>query len=69
VVQGQQIGLSGNTGVPGAHLHFEVIKLIPGRTNNYSALNYAVVDPYGWVGNGTDPLSVSQGIQPAKLWQ
>jgi murein DD-endopeptidase MepM/ murein hydrolase activator NlpD len=71
VVQGQQIGLSGDTGVPNEpHLHFEVIKLIPGQPNNYAGLNYAVVDPYGWVGGGTDPLySVGLGIPPAKLWQ
>jgi hypothetical protein len=62
VKQGQQIGLSGDTG-PGIwghpHLHFEVLRLIPGRPNDYYGLNYAVVDPYGWTGNGTDPLSMA----------
>lgn len=74
VTQGQQIGLSGHTARPpatvGDHLHFEVIKLIPGRANNYSGLNYAVVDPYGWFGPGADPLySVGLGIPSVKLWQ
>ncbi len=77
VVQGQQIGLSGHTGLACKttttcpdHLHFEVIKLI-GSTKDYNnPLIYAVVDPYGWVGTGTDPLySVGLGIPPAKLWQ
>jgi Peptidase family M23 len=73
VAQGQQIGLSGHT-APVAladHLHFEMLKLIPGRTANYGIpLNYAVVDPYGWVGSGTDPLySTALGISPTKLWQ
>ena len=73
VAQGQQIGLSGWTGLNSqndAHLHFEVIKRIPGHANNYDAANYAVVDPYGWSGSGTDPLySVSLGIAPVNLWQ
>jgi hypothetical protein len=73
VIQGQQIGLSGHTAPVTLlnHLHFEVIKLIPGHPNDYSGLNYAVVDPYGWVGPGTDPLySVGLGIPSSvKLWQ
>jgi Peptidase family M23 len=72
VNQGQQIGLSGQTGVPNnPHLHFEVIKLIPGHFTDYGTpANYAVVDPYGWTGAGIDPLySVGLGIPPTKLWQ
>lgn len=72
VIQGQQIGLSGDKGVPNApHLHFEVLKLIPGRANNYSDANYAIVDPYGWVGTGSDPLysRAVWNIAPVKLWQ
>jgi murein DD-endopeptidase MepM/ murein hydrolase activator NlpD len=72
VNQGQQIGVSWDTGVSGApHLHFEVLKLIPGRKNTYAIDNYAVVDPYGWVGVGSDPLYSRSvwGIAPAHLWQ
>lgn len=73
VNQRQQIGLSGCTGLSpcAPHLHFEVLKLIPGRTNNYAIDNYAVVDPYGWVGVGSDPLYSRSvwGIAPANLWQ
>lgn len=70
VSQGQRIGLTGNKDAATPCLHFEVLKLIPGRQNNFAAANYAVVDPYGWVGGGTDPLySVELGIPPTKLWQ
>ena len=75
VTQGQVIGLSGDTGVKGhPHLHFEVLKLIPGHTNDYNISNYAVVDPYGWTGSTSasdDPIysNVVYGILPAKLWQ
>ncbi|MDB5068970.1 MAG: exported protein of unknown function [Candidatus Eremiobacteraeota bacterium] len=69
VVRGQQIGLSGSTGVSAAHLHFEVIKLMPGLPNNYNPYNYAVVDPYGWVGGGTDPLATTFGVPAMKLWR
>lgn len=75
VTQGQQIGSSGQTSPQtspvGPHLHFEVLKLISGQTNNYDISNYAVVDPYGWVGVGNDPIysRVLYGIAPARLWQ
>jgi hypothetical protein len=70
VRQGDQIGRSGNKGTTSPQLHFEVLRLIPGRENNYAAKNYAVVDPYGWVARGIDPLySVRLGIPSQKLWQ
>jgi hypothetical protein len=70
VVQGQEIGLSGQMGVPNnPHLHFEVIALMPGLPDDYNPYNYAVVDPYGWTGPGTDPLYTIFGVYPQKLWQ
>ena len=54
ITEGQIIGLSGHTAAPGysigAHLHFEVLKLVNGQ--------YYVVDPYGWVGVGGAPSIV-----------
>jgi len=45
VVAGQQIAVSGDSGLPGVyHLHFEV------RHNGN------IVDPFGWRGTGSDPL-------------
>jgi Peptidase family M23 len=78
ITQGQLIGYSGDVGAPGnPHLHFEVIKLMAGLPNNYNAYNYAVVDPYGWVGGTNalypqgDPLysSLYLGIPSVQLWQ
>jgi murein DD-endopeptidase MepM/ murein hydrolase activator NlpD len=62
ITQGQQIGLSGNTAPVGigAHLHFEVLKQVGGV--------YYVVDPYGWVGVGNDPLYSRIPVPPQKLW-
>jgi DNA-binding beta-propeller fold protein YncE len=49
VARGQVIGVSGDTGVPGApHLHFEVRQDVVGKPA-------VPVDPYGWQGAGTDP--------------
>jgi hypothetical protein len=46
VIAGQQIGVSGNTGVNQPyHLHFEVRR------------NGNVTDPFGWRGSGQDPLA------------
>lgn len=62
VNQGQLIGYSSDTGVPGfPHLHFEVLKQVGGI--------YYVVDPYGWVGVGNDPLYSRTVVPPQKLWQ
>jgi hypothetical protein len=54
-----------------------VIANITGKPKNprnrdyYDPHNWAVVDPYGWFGSGTDPLySVGlYGIASLKLWQ
>lgn len=72
VFEGQQIGLSGETGAPGQpHLHFEVFKLRNGATNNYNPGNYAVVDPYGFdtTSGIQDYLSNITGITNVKLWK
>ena len=54
------IGKSGNTGKSfGAHLHFEVKKLVDG--------NYVSIDPYGWEGTGTDPYKWA--AHNDKLWE
>lgn len=76
VAKWQQIGLSGNSAPPacaplgvGEHLHFEVLKLIPGKNiGDYSLPNYGVVDPYGWTGTGTDPLFMQHQFSPINLW-
>ncbi len=62
VRSGDVVGLSGDRGVPGApHLHFEVLRKV-GST-------YYVVDPYGWVGAGADPLYSARQAGTAKLWR
>ncbi|MBZ0092149.1 MAG: M23 family metallopeptidase [Sulfuricellaceae bacterium] len=52
VTEGQQIALSGNTSPAGthlgSHLHFEVLRLRAGATNDYQPGSYATVDPYGF---------------------
>lgn len=58
------IGISGDTGSPGApHLHFEVRKNVNGT--------YIPVDPYGWMGSGPDPYPLATNInlwaQPLRL--
>jgi murein DD-endopeptidase MepM/ murein hydrolase activator NlpD len=62
VARGQTIGLSGHTApmpVPD-QLHFEVLRIIDG--------DFLVVDPYGWVGGGKDPLYSARLVQSANLW-
>lgn len=62
VVRGQTIGLSGRTApkpVPD-QVHFEVLRAVDG--------DYLVVDPYGWVGGGTDPLYSADRVRSANLW-
>ena len=66
---GQQIGTVGGrcgSGCSlGPHLHFEVRHIGPA----IGAEAYPVVDPYGWVGGGTDPLYSARSITPANLWK
>ena len=65
ITEGQVIGLSGQTAPPpiliGPHLHFEVIRVVNGQP--------LVVDPYGWVGAGNDPLYSATAAPPTKLWK
>lgn len=70
VKEGDFIGYAGNAGLgcPGqscAHLHFEVI-----YWSNVNA-RYVTIDPYGWVGGGTDPLETQQqpGVKSQNLWK
>lgn len=69
ITAGQQIGTVGGrcgTGCNlGAHLHFEVRHIGP----SIGAEVYPIVDPYGWVGGGSDPLYSSPYVTPANLWQ
>lgn len=58
VRQGQQLGISGNSGhSTGPHLHFSVFH------------NCQPTDPYGWTGSGPDPLTAYQGESSANLWR
>ena len=76
VVQaGALIGLSGNTTPPttgvGQHLHFEVLKVRSGFTNDYKITSYANVDPYGFnTSTGVqDVLGNLTGTQSICLWK
>ncbi len=70
ITAGQYIGTVGGrcgtgcTPLP-AHLHFEV-RYIP---TSIGPEAYPIVDPYGWVGGGTDPLYSSSVVTPANLWK
>lgn len=58
VVRGQKIGVTGETGAPGApHLHFEVRRNIGGIL--------VPVDPYGWEGAASDPYTRATNVN---LW-
>lgn len=57
VTAGEEIGISGTTGhSSGPHLHFSVFH------------NCHVTDPYGWTGQGTDPLRHFDGEHASYLW-
>jgi murein DD-endopeptidase MepM/ murein hydrolase activator NlpD len=58
---GDLVGLVGKEGAAGYHLHFEVLKKVGSE--------YLIVDPYGWVGSGSDPLYSAGKVTPAKLWK
>ena len=47
------------------HLHFEVRHIGP----TIGAEAYPIVDPYGWVGGGTDPLYSAASVAPRNLWK
>ena len=69
IVEGQQIGLSGDTSPPeykvGPHLHFEVLKKHEGKP-----YGYAFVDPYGWEGKlDEDYLAKVNEIENTPLWK
>jgi hypothetical protein len=65
---GQQIGTvggrAGTRTVP-PHLHFEVRSIDP----TIGPELYPVVDPYGWVGSGADPLYSAAYVPPRNLWK
>jgi murein DD-endopeptidase MepM/ murein hydrolase activator NlpD len=66
VSEGQQVGLSGDSGCVGtsrtAHLHLELRRLVSG-----SSAETVPIDPYGWEGSMPDPWSINDP-QKASYW-
>jgi murein DD-endopeptidase MepM/ murein hydrolase activator NlpD len=62
VMQGQLVGLSGNTGCSAVpHLHYAVYRQVGAR--------WTPIDPYGWSGSTPDPwASHPLGAQSVWLW-
>ncbi|HXS51449.1 MAG TPA: CARDB domain-containing protein [Usitatibacter sp.] len=67
---GELIGLSGYTAPAAegwtpsrAHLHFEVLK------SGNCKFGYCVTDPYGWEGQGVDPLIEATQMPSVRLWK
>lgn len=58
-------GRCGSNCTIAAHLHFEVRRIGPQIGNEI----YPIVDPYGWVGGGSDTLYSAPYVTPANLWQ
>lgn len=69
ITAGTQVGtVGGRCGIGcsiAPHLHFEVRHIGP----QIGPEAYPVVDPYGWVGGGADPLYSAPYVPPANLWQ
>ncbi|MDY7079793.1 MAG: peptidoglycan DD-metalloendopeptidase family protein, partial [Chloroflexota bacterium] len=61
VTAGQHIAESGSSGTSAAHLHFGV------RHGGWANTTYAV-DPFGWRGDGRDPLFGFNGKESSCLW-
>ena len=63
VAQGQQVGLSGNTGCSGGpHLHFDTLRQNVRGT-------FVSFDPYGWEGASPDPWAVRpDGLVSIPMW-
>ncbi len=61
VRRGDQVGFVDKVGTGSVHLHFEVLRRL--------GSDYVIVDPYGWVGSGSDPLYSASAVKPAQLWR
>lgn len=65
VSSGQLIGTSGNTGTSAAHLHLSVVS----SKCDYAPLEINPIDPFGWQGDGTDPVIGYSGVSSSCLWR
>lgn len=68
VADGQLVATVGNFGTLAPHLHFEVRRYLPADGPESSSARS--VDPYGWSGEGPDPLLQNTWAQPqdAPIW-
>ncbi len=70
VSQGDVIGYVDKTGLAptaGPHLHFEVLKKVPGLTPGTYV--YKMLDPYGWYTDGLDDPLTAIGAPSFLLWK